>query len=146
MPSAVGVMLCLLLNFDSIDLARVRLQLLFPAFAVQYTPDETALRSLAAAFFDAWAAKDLEACLRLWSKESPDLQSHERAMQKDFAEQGKISVDGLTILNVSVEGEVAGRRPNHPVEGWNQRNCPRVRIAQARDQLCQGRRCLAYMG
>src|SRR5262245_30722518 len=43
--------------------------------------DEAALRALAQEFYSAYAKKDLEGFLRLWSARAPELEARRQAMQ-----------------------------------------------------------------
>ncbi|MCI0339054.1 MAG: CHAT domain-containing protein, partial [Acidobacteria bacterium] len=78
--------------------------------AAQHSADEAALRALAEAFFRAWAAKDLDGFLRIWSAKSPTLESHKQAMQKLFVNNEKIEVKNLMVYKVTVDGEKARLR------------------------------------
>src|SRR5262245_47987174 len=75
-----------------------------PATAAQYSADETALRALAEACYGAWAAKDLDAFLRLWSAESPEFEARRKQTQKLFADSERIEVRSLTIRAVKMDG------------------------------------------
>jgi tetratricopeptide (TPR) repeat protein len=48
-------------------------------------PDEAALRTLVVKYFDAYAKKDLDAAMALWSKESPGVVSRRDRLQVMFA-------------------------------------------------------------
>ena len=67
--------------------------------------DEAALRALAQEFYAAYAKKDLDGFLRLWSAKSPELASRRTAMQKLFADHEKIELKSLAIPKVTVDGE-----------------------------------------
>src|SRR5262249_38655820 len=59
--------------------------------------DEGALRALAQEFYAAYAKKDLDGFLRLWSAKSPELASRRTAMQKLFANHEKIELKSFAI-------------------------------------------------
>ncbi len=67
--------------------------------------DEAALRALAQEFYAAYAKKDLDGFLRLWSAKSPELASRRTAMQKLFVDHEKIEVKSLAIPKATVYGE-----------------------------------------
>ncbi|HEV8483896.1 MAG TPA: CHAT domain-containing tetratricopeptide repeat protein [Blastocatellia bacterium] len=69
--------------------------------------DQEALRKLVNELFAAYARKDLQAFLSLWSAKSPELESRKIAMPDLFAEHEKLEVKDLSIGEVSVEGERA---------------------------------------
>ncbi len=72
--------------------------------------DEAALRALAQEFYAAYAKKDLDGFLQLWSAKSPELAARRQAMQKLFADHEKIEVKDLVIRKMAVEGEKAKLR------------------------------------
>src|SRR5262245_57756015 len=74
------------------------------------TADEAALRALAQEFYAAYAKKDLDGFLRLWSVKSPDITSRRTAMQKLFADHEKIEVKTLAIPKATVDGDKAKLR------------------------------------
>jgi CHAT domain-containing protein len=71
---------------------------------------DIALRSVVEEFFAAYARKDLDGCMKLWSVKSPDLASRRKAMQEIFAANDKIEVKSLSISKVKVESEKASMR------------------------------------
>jgi CHAT domain-containing protein len=77
------------------------------ASANQKSSDETALLTLAEAFFGAWAAKDLDGFLRLWSKRAPDLEAQKKSASELFANCEKIVLRSLALRRVRVEGDRA---------------------------------------
>jgi CHAT domain-containing protein/Tfp pilus assembly protein PilF len=79
-----------------------------PAFPS--TADEADLRALAQEFHAAYARKDLDGFLRLWSAKSPELASRRAATQKLFADHEKIEVKGFAVLKMAVEGAKAKLR------------------------------------
>jgi CHAT domain-containing protein/tetratricopeptide (TPR) repeat protein len=105
MSSALRVSLCLLaMSLNFINSALAQPQSASSALAPQHSSDETALRALAEAFFHAWAAKDLDGFLRLWSDKSTELEARRKGSQELFAESEKIELRNLTIRAVKVEG------------------------------------------
>src|SRR5262245_53432957 len=72
--------------------------------AAQHSSDDAALRALAESFYGAWATKDLDSFLRLWSAQSPDLEARRKETQELFARSERIELRGLTIRAVKVEG------------------------------------------
>src|SRR5262245_30955457 len=72
--------------------------------------DEAALRALAQEFYAAYAKKDLDGFLRLWSAKSPEIASRRQAMQKLFADHEKIEVKDMVIRKMPVEGAKAKLR------------------------------------
>ena len=80
------------------------------AVAVQNSADETALRALAENYFKTWAAKDLDGLARLWSQQSPDLETRKKAWQELFASSAKIEVNQLLLQRVKIEGDKASVR------------------------------------
>ena len=72
--------------------------------AAQHSSDDVALRALAESFYGAWATKDLDSFLRLWSAQSPDLEARRKETQELFARSERIELRGLTIRAVRVEG------------------------------------------
>jgi CHAT domain-containing protein/tetratricopeptide (TPR) repeat protein len=105
MSSALRVSLCLLaLSLNFINSVLAQPQSASSAPAPQHSSDETALRALAEAFFHAWAAKDLDGFLSLWSDKSPELEARRKSSQELFAGSEKIELRNLTIRAVKVEG------------------------------------------
>lgn len=74
--------------------------------------DEAELRALAQEFYAAYAKKDLDGFLRLWSAKSPELDSRRTATQKLFADHEKIELKSLTVRKVTIDGEKAKLRVN----------------------------------
>jgi CHAT domain-containing protein len=72
--------------------------------------DEADLRALAQEFYAAYAKKDLDGFLRLWSAKSPELASRRPATQKLFADHEKIELKSLTVRKVTMDGEKAKLR------------------------------------
>jgi tetratricopeptide (TPR) repeat protein len=74
------------------------------------TADEAVLRDLAQDFYAAYAKKDLDGFLRLWSAKAPELDARQKATQKLFADHEKIEVKSLAIPKVTVDGARAKLR------------------------------------
>jgi hypothetical protein len=105
MSSVLRVSLCLLaLSLNFINSALAQPQSVSSAPAPQHSSDENALRALAEAFFHAWAAKDLDDFLRLWSDKSTELEARRKGSQELFTGSEKIELRSLTIRAVKVEG------------------------------------------
>ncbi|HKR60630.1 MAG TPA: hypothetical protein VJS64_12995, partial [Pyrinomonadaceae bacterium] len=96
------IFLALSLTFISPNLAQS--QTATPDTAAQHSTDEAELRSLAEAFFHTWAAKDLDAFLRLWSAGSPELESRRKEAQEAFATSERIEIRSLNIRAVNMDG------------------------------------------
>jgi CHAT domain-containing protein/uncharacterized protein HemY len=94
--------LALSLTFISPNLAQS--QSATPGTAAQHSADVAELRSMAEAFFGAWAAKDLDAFLRLWSAGSPELESRRKEEQELFATSERIEIRSLNIRAVNMDG------------------------------------------
>ena len=75
--------------------------------AADHSSDEAALRALGEALYGAWAAKDLEAFMRLWSADSPDLEARRKQTQRFFADSERIEIRSLTIRAVKMDGAQA---------------------------------------
>jgi tetratricopeptide (TPR) repeat protein len=72
--------------------------------------DEMALRALAQEFYAAYAKKDLDGFIGLWSAKAPDLASRRQAIRKLFAENEKIEVKSLVIPKITIDGGKAKLR------------------------------------
>jgi CHAT domain-containing protein/uncharacterized protein HemY len=77
------------------------------ASAVQHSTDETALRTLAEAFYGAWAAKDLDGYMRLWSAQAPELEANKKAAAELFANSARIALTSFTVRRVGLVGKKA---------------------------------------
>jgi CHAT domain-containing protein/tetratricopeptide (TPR) repeat protein len=105
MSFALRVSLCLLaLSLNFINPALAQSQSASSTLETRHSADETALRALAEAFFHAWAAKELDGFLRLWSDKSAELEARRKSAQELFAGSEKIELRNLTIRAVKVEG------------------------------------------
>src|SRR5262252_785032 len=103
-----GVSLCLLaLSPNFINPALAQSQPASSVLVTQHSADEIALRALAEAYFHAWAAKDLDGFLRLWSEKSAELEARRKGARELFAGSEKIELRDLTIRAVKVEGDNA---------------------------------------
>lgn len=71
--------------------------------------EETALKALVERFFDAYAKKDLDGFMRLWSEKSPEYEFRKRVMQQIFA-GADYAFSDLTIKQIQIEGEKARLR------------------------------------
>src|SRR5690242_170546 len=69
--------------------------------------DEAAVRQVVDRFFDAYARKDLDGFMALWSAQSPDLAARRQTAQAIFAETGPIGVKDLSVVRLRVEGPAA---------------------------------------
>ena len=74
--------------------------------------DAAALRSLAEEYFLAYATKDVDRCLRSWSRRSPDLDARKQELQKYFAGAPPLEVKSVDVRSVSVDGDKAVMRVN----------------------------------
>lgn len=73
-------------------------------------PDEAALRHLIEQYFAAYARKDVDGLLRLWSAKAEGVQARRRAFEELFAAHDGIEVKNLKATKVSVEGDKARAR------------------------------------
>jgi len=111
MSFALHVSLCLLafnLNFISPALSQSQPASFTPA--AQHSSDESALRALAEAFFRAWAAKDLDDWLRLWSAQAPELEARQKATTELFTTSARIALTSFAVRRVVVIGKKAWSR------------------------------------
>jgi CHAT domain-containing protein len=69
--------------------------------------DEAPLRALVDRFFAAYAKKDLDSFMQLWSAKSPEVDSRRKAMGEVFGANGKIELINLSVRNVAIDGEKA---------------------------------------
>lgn len=74
------------------------------ASAEQRSADEVALRTLGEAFFNTWAAKDLDGWLRLWSAHAPELEARKKATSELFAGSARITLTSLIVRRVGLAG------------------------------------------
>ncbi|HEV2669074.1 MAG TPA: tetratricopeptide repeat protein, partial [Blastocatellia bacterium] len=108
MSFTLRVSFCLLaLSLNYISPALVQSQPAPLAPAAQHSSDEDALRALAEAVYGAWAAKDLDAFMRLWSAESSELEARRKQTQRFFADSERIEIRSLTIRAVKLDGSQA---------------------------------------
>lgn len=108
MSFAFRALFCFLaLSFSFVSPAPAQSQPAPSTPATKHSDDESSLRALAEAFFGAWAAKDLDGFLRLWSAQSPELEARRKATQELFAGSERIELRGLTIRAVKMDGSQA---------------------------------------
>src|SRR5262245_40089641 len=108
MSFAFRVSFCFLaLSFNFVSPALAKSQPAHSNPAAQHLDDEASLRALAEAFYGAWAAKDLEGFLRLWSAQSPELEARRKETQELFAGSERIELRGLAIRAVKIDGDQA---------------------------------------
>jgi tetratricopeptide (TPR) repeat protein len=99
LPLAVVFIICLCLSAFAQQLA--------PGGAP--SPGETALRSLVAKYFDAYAKKDLDAVMSLWGKDAPGVASRRDLLQRMFTiEDYRFSEPAIS--RVKIEGGRASAR------------------------------------
>jgi len=67
--------------------------------------DDSAWRALVTGYFLAYAKRDIEGVLSLWSGQSPELAAQRKALGETFAAHEKIELQGVTVRRVTVEGE-----------------------------------------
>src|SRR5262249_14552901 len=77
------------------------------ASAAQHSADEMALRATIEAFFNTRVTKDLDGFLRLWSKQSPEVEAQRKSTSELFAGSEKIELRGLTIRAAKIDGDKA---------------------------------------
>jgi CHAT domain-containing protein len=73
------------------------------------SPDDVALRALVFKYFDAYAKKDLDAVMALWSKDSPGVERRRDQLQRMFAFQDYQFSDPA-ISRIRIEGWKASAR------------------------------------
>jgi CHAT domain-containing protein/tetratricopeptide (TPR) repeat protein len=78
-----------------------------PTFVNAQTDEEANVRQVVAQFFAAFAAKDLQRAMALWSEKSPDLTAGRQTMQQAFAAYRTISVKDLRFDKLSVDANNA---------------------------------------
>ncbi|HXI93630.1 MAG TPA: CHAT domain-containing protein [Blastocatellia bacterium] len=77
------------------------------ASSVQHSTEETVLRTLAEAFYRAWAAQDLEGYLRLWSASAPEMEANKKATAELFANSTRIALTSFAVRRVGLAGKNA---------------------------------------
>jgi tetratricopeptide (TPR) repeat protein len=82
---------------------------------------EPAVRQLAQRYFAAYAAKDLNGFMALWSDKAPDFKSRKETMRRIFAETKDIHLKTLTIVKIEVTGVSARLRVRVELVGENAR-------------------------
>ena len=83
---------------------------LLPLALADDKADETAVRAVAQRYFAAYAKKDLDGFMALWSEKSPDFKSRKQTMQRIFGETEDIRLKALTIVKATVTDEAAQLR------------------------------------
>jgi len=91
---------------------------------------QTEIRGLVKRFFDAYARKDFDGFMSLWTEKSPELAVRKTTMRRIFSETGPIELKSLEVLQVALAGdagkvhlhvELAGYDPKtgklHPLLG-----------------------------
>ncbi|MFN3422843.1 MAG: tetratricopeptide repeat protein, partial [Armatimonadota bacterium] len=71
--------------------------------------EEAALKALVERFFDAYAKRDLDGFMRLWSEKSPDYEFRKGVMQQILA-KADYAFSNLTFKQIQLEGEKARLR------------------------------------
>lgn len=71
------------------------------------TLDEKSLRGLAEAFFNTWAAKDLDGYLRLWNATTPELATRQKMTAELFASGAHLTLKNFAVRQLKVEGAKA---------------------------------------
>jgi CHAT domain-containing protein/tetratricopeptide (TPR) repeat protein len=75
--------------------------------AVAQTAEDSTLRALVERFFAAYRQKDIQSLMMLWSREAPDLAANEQAMRRTFAENDRIQLESLTVLEMAADKDKA---------------------------------------
>jgi CHAT domain-containing protein/tetratricopeptide (TPR) repeat protein len=75
------------------------------ARVAQQAPQDTALQALVEQYLAAYAKKDLNAMMALWSPNSPELNPRRKELEKYFAENDKIAFAHVEIHPASGRGE-----------------------------------------
>jgi CHAT domain-containing protein/tetratricopeptide (TPR) repeat protein len=74
-------------------------------------PEEPAeLRTFVEQYYAAYARKDLDTLMALWSPQSPDLESHRKTVQQFFVTDDKITATAITMEEAKPDGEKARLR------------------------------------
>jgi len=79
--------------------------------------DDKAIRDLAGRFFDAYAAKDVDAVMALWSKKSPAYEARRKNFAGVFAETGPTELKSLAVVRVRRNGDAASVRVSRELCG-----------------------------
>jgi len=67
--------------------------------------DDAAVRAVAQQFFAAYAGRDLDGFMKLWSAQSPEIESRRKTMQERFAATDKIDLVSLAISDLTIDGD-----------------------------------------
>src|SRR5262249_13933953 len=73
------------------------------------SPDEAALRALIVEYFDAYAKKDLDAIMALWSKDAPGVDARRLRLHGRFADED-YQFSEPVISRIRIEGAHASTR------------------------------------
>ena len=71
--------------------------------------DDAAVRAIAEQFFAAYARKDLDGFIKLWSAKSPGLELRRKVVAERFAGTDKIELKSLAISSVRIDRERTAR-------------------------------------
>jgi CHAT domain-containing protein/Tfp pilus assembly protein PilF len=72
--------------------------------------DEATLGALVEEFYAAYAKKDVDGWVRLWSARATDIAARRKALEKLFADHNKIEVKSLSARKAKLQGEHASLR------------------------------------
>lgn len=97
--------LLFILCFSYASFAHGNSRPLRPEVVSTSSADETALPALVENYFGAYAKKDVDALMSLWSAKAPDFASFQKKMRELFAKGEKIEVHHLAIGKPIREGE-----------------------------------------
>ncbi len=79
--------------------------------------DDKAIRDLAGRFFDAYASKDLDAIMALWSEKSPDYEARKKTMAGLYAQTGPIGLKSMEVVRLRRDGGAASVRVRAELTG-----------------------------
>jgi tetratricopeptide (TPR) repeat protein/CHAT domain-containing protein len=111
-----------------------------PAFAQQLapggapSPDEAALRALVVKYFDAYAKKDLDAIMALWSKDAPGGDARRLRLNGRFADED-YQFSEPVISRIRIEGAHASARALIERRVTRFRGSPTMNINSVRSNL-----------
>lgn len=113
----------MLKNLHWLLLAAILFCLPCPVCAQEQSADEAALRTLVAQYFDAYAKKDLNGFVALWSGQSPQVASRRQTLERLFS-YDTFSFTAPLISHLKLEADkarlrVATRRTARSVDGNN---------------------------
>lgn len=90
---AFGLMVCLMFS------------VMLPAVA--QTAEDPTIRALVERFFAAYQQEDILNLMMLWSREAPELAADEQTMRRTFAENDRIQLKSLTVLETAANKDKA---------------------------------------